>query len=260
MYLAVDIRPRVNGSDTGAHVVELGLVNAQDEPAVNKDTAWLFQPKLTVTAAVENELAVFCPIDDPLDDLAALDGDAEDRQLRLLYRDELRHAVGRNVAVHAHVRAGERHAYRLETTWLPTYEVPATIAPPAEAGSHLAGVELSMDALATAPVDRLAAGLGPLAAGYSAWLNEQEARIAELPGALRETAETAIFTALQVRWPDPGRDRASRLVLRSRARGRARGFPVREPGDGAAAAAHYHRRDTGIRRVELRGGTRRSPG
>ena len=115
-------------------MVELGLVNAQDEPAVNKDTAWLFQPKLTVTAAVENELAVFCPIDDPLDDLAALDGDAEDRHLRLLYRDELRHAVGRNVAVHAHVRAGERHAYRLETTWLPTYEVPATIAPPAETG------------------------------------------------------------------------------------------------------------------------------
>ena len=68
---------------------------------------------------------MFCPIDDPLDDLTALDGDAEDRHLRLLYRDELRHAAGRNVAVHAHVRAGERHAYRLETTWLPTYEVPA---------------------------------------------------------------------------------------------------------------------------------------
>ena len=30
VYLAVDIRPRVNGLDTGAHVVELGLVNAQD--------------------------------------------------------------------------------------------------------------------------------------------------------------------------------------------------------------------------------------
>ena len=197
VYLAVDIRPRVNGLDTGAHVVELGLVNAQTEPAVNKDTAWLFQPKLTVTAAVEHELAVFCPIDDPLDDLAALDGDAEDRHLRLLYRDELRHAVGRNVAAHAHVRAGERHAYRLETTWLPTYEVPATIAPPAEAGSHLADVELSMDELATAPADQLAAGLGPLADGYEAWLDEQEARIAELPEALRETAETAIFTARQ---------------------------------------------------------------
>ena len=178
-------------------MVELGLVNAQEEPAANKDTAWLFQPKLTVTAAVEQELAVFCPIDDPLDDHAGLDGSPEDRHLRLLYRNELRHAVGRNVAVHAHVRPGERHAYRLETTWLPAYEVPATIAPPAEPGSHLHGVELSMDALAAASAGELAAGLGPLADGYATWLDEQEERVAGLPGALRETARTAIFTARQ---------------------------------------------------------------
>ena len=195
VYLAVDIRPRVNGADVGAHVIQLGLVNAQEEPTANKDVAWLFQPRLTVTAAVEQELAVFCPIDDPLDDLAALDQSPEDRHLRLLYRDELRHAIGRNVAVHAHVRPGERHAYRLETSWLPTYEVPATIAPPAEAGSHLNGVELSMDELATAPVGKLAAGLAPLADGYATWLDEQEERVAELPGTLQETARTAIFTA-----------------------------------------------------------------
>ena len=197
VYLAVDIRPRANGADSGAHVVQLGLVNAQEEPAANKDAAWLFQPALTVTAAVEQELAVFCPIDDPLDDHAGLDGSPEDRHLRLLYRDELRHAVGRNVAVHAHVRPGERHAYRLETTWLPAYEVAATIAPPAEPGSHLHGVELSMDALAAASAGELAAGLGPLADGYAAWLDEQEERVADLPGPLRETARTAVFTARQ---------------------------------------------------------------
>ncbi|MGH3197518.1 MAG: hypothetical protein ACRDNT_16660 [Streptosporangiaceae bacterium] len=146
---------------------------------------------------VREELAVFCPVDDPLDDLAALDGSPEDRHLRLLYRDELRHAIGRNVAVHAHVRPGERHAYRLETTWLATYEVPATIAPQAEPGSHLAGVELSMDTLATTSAGELAAGLGPLADGYSAWLDEQETRVDGLPAALRETARTAIFTARQ---------------------------------------------------------------
>ena len=37
--------------------------------------------------------------------------------------------VGRNVATHAHVRDGDRKAHRLETTWLPVYDVPATIAP-----------------------------------------------------------------------------------------------------------------------------------
>jgi Helicase conserved C-terminal domain len=195
VYLAVDVRQRANGGDADAHVVQVGLVNAQEEPVTNKDVAWLFQPKLTVTAAVEQELAVFCPIDDPLDDLAAVDGSPEDRHLRLLYRDELRHAIGRNTAVHAHVRPGERHAYRLETTWLPTYEVPATIAPPAEPSSYLAGAELSMDELATASAEKLADGLRPLADGYAAWLGEQETRVAGLPVALQDAARAAIFTA-----------------------------------------------------------------
>jgi hypothetical protein len=75
--------------------------------------------------------------------------------------------------------------------------VPATIAPPAGPGSHLAGVELSMDALATAGTGQLADGLGPLAAGYEAWLDEQEAAIPSLPEVLRDTATAAVFTARQ---------------------------------------------------------------
>ncbi len=213
VYLAVEVRPRTGGADSNARVVELVLVNAQQEPAANKDTAWLFQPGLAVSAArpVATEAsepgpdvsvdtsapAVFCPIDDPLEDLAALDADPEERHLRLLYCNELRHAVGRNVAVRAQVREGERQAYGLATTWLPTYDVPITIAPPAGPGSHLAGVELSMDELAKAAAGQLAAGLGPLAAGYEAWLDEQEATIPGLPDALREAAGAAVFTARQ---------------------------------------------------------------
>ena len=193
VYLAVEIREHANGR----RVIEIGLVNAQTEPAANKDTAWLFQPKLTVTAAVETGLAVFCPIDDPLEDSAANGDDAEDRHLRLLYRNQLRHAVGRNVAVHASVRDGDRCAYRLETTWLPTYEVPATIAPPAGDGTLLVGLELSMEALAHTPEADLADKLGPLARGYEKWLDHQAAQISDLPRPLRETAEAAIFTARQ---------------------------------------------------------------
>jgi hypothetical protein len=192
-------------------VVELGLVNAQEEPAVNKDTAWLFQPVLTVRAAPagspgdetdgeapadEAALAVFLPIDDPQDDLAGADADPEERHLRLLYRDQLRHAVGRNVAVRAEVRDGERRAHLLRTTWLPAFDVPATIAPPAGPGSPLERAVLSMDALASPETD-LAAGLRPLAAGYRAWLDEQEAAIAALPAPLRPAAEAAVFAALQ---------------------------------------------------------------
>jgi hypothetical protein len=112
VHLAVEVRPRPAGQ---GRVVELGLVNAQEEPAVNKDTAWLFQPVLTVRATLTGSPAgetggdapaVFLPIDDPLEDLAEADADTEERHLRLLYRDQLRHAVGRNVAVRAEVRDG----------------------------------------------------------------------------------------------------------------------------------------------------------
>jgi hypothetical protein len=197
VYLAVAVR----GQAGGRRVVEIGLVNAQDEPPANKDTAWLFQPKLVVTAAVDTERAVFCPIDDPIEDTsegaATSGGDPEDRQLRLLYRNQLRHTVGRNVAAHAHVRADERCAYRLETAWLPTYEVTATIAPSAEAGTPLADLELSMEALSMASAADLAKMLSPLAVGYVRWLDEQAAKVPVLPESLRATAEAAIFTARQ---------------------------------------------------------------
>jgi hypothetical protein len=196
VFLAVEVRPYQNGNAGGAHVVELSLINGLEEPPSNKDTAWLFQAMLAATAGGD-EPAVFCPIDDPHDALGVPGTDPEDRHLRLLYRSERRYAVGRNVAVHAYTRPGERHAHRLETRWLPTYDVPATIAPPADEGSHLAGVKLSMDDLAAATPEELATGLRPLAAGYSAWLDERAAEVPGLPESLRETAESAIFTARQ---------------------------------------------------------------
>jgi hypothetical protein len=198
VYLSVVVRDQPGGRQ----VVEIGLVNAQDEPPGNTDAAWLFQPKLVVTAAGQAgqaaERAVFCPVDEPLEDAAGpLDGDAEDRELRLLYRNQLRHTVGRNVAAAASVRPGERRAYRLETTWLPVCDVPATIAPPAGPGTPLENLELSMAALAVAGPAELAAMLSPLAAGYNAWISDQAALVPGLPPSLREAAEAAIFRARQ---------------------------------------------------------------
>ncbi|HET9254873.1 MAG TPA: hypothetical protein VFO16_06680, partial [Pseudonocardiaceae bacterium] len=91
VLLAVDTRPR-----DGRRVVELALINAQEEPASNGDTAWLFQAALKVTA-LDGQAAVFLPIDDPLDDLAAVAGDPEEAHLRLLYRHHRRYASGRNI-------------------------------------------------------------------------------------------------------------------------------------------------------------------
>ncbi|WP_406088483.1 DISARM system helicase DrmA [Kitasatospora purpeofusca] len=188
VLLAVEVRPQADGS----RVVELALVNAQEEPHARKDTAWLFQAQLTVTA-LDGSQSIFCPVDDPLDDLEAHSEDPEEQHLRLLYRNELRHANGRNVAVHADLHPGERHAYQLETRWLPVYNVAATIAP--NDSPQLAGLNLSMDDLALLPPADLAAALQPLAAGYAAWLYEREAEITSLPVSLQPTATAAVFTA-----------------------------------------------------------------
>lgn len=199
VLLAVSVRPQPDAR----RVVELTLVNAQQQPPTGADAAWLFQTALTVTA-LDGDAPVFLPVDDPAEDLDTAGGsdthdapgDMEERHLRLLYRGERRYAAGRNVAVHAHVREGERRARKLETTWLPTYDVPATVAP--SDSPYLAGVELSMDALAgdaTADLAALRAGLAPLADGYADWLDRRAAQIADLPEGLRPTAESAVFAA-----------------------------------------------------------------
>jgi hypothetical protein len=193
VFLAVEVREQPGG----ARVLELTLVNSQLEPSRNKDAAWLFQARLAVTA-LDGATAVFLPIDDPLEDLEAVAADPEEQHLRLLYRNELRHANGRNVAVHAAVRTGERCAHELTTNWLPTYDVPATIAPPLGDSPLLAGLNLSMDDLAVLPPVALASALAPLADGYAAWLDMRETEIAGLPESLRPGAQAAVFQARAV--------------------------------------------------------------
>ncbi|MFI7080621.1 DISARM system helicase DrmA [Micromonospora sp. NPDC049903] len=190
VHLAVEVRRR-----DGRRVVQLALINSQLEPESNADTAWLFQSALTVTA-LDGHAAVFLPIDDPLDGVKGISDDDEETHLRLLYRSQRRYAAGRNVAVHPWVRSGERYAHKLFTTWLPTYNVPATVAPVGK-GTRLAEVELSMDTLAVVDIDRLRTGLAILADGYESWLDGEESKIPELPEPLRATAERAVFTAGQ---------------------------------------------------------------
>ncbi|MRH92822.1 helicase [Nocardia sp. SYP-A9097] len=188
IHLTVAVRSR-----DGRRVVELVLVNGQAEPAGLKDTAWIFQSQLTVTA-LDGIRAVFLPIDDPEDELKAIEGDLEELHLRLLYRHERRYAAGRNIAVHADIREDERVAHRLTTMWTPVYNVPATVAPSGP-GTAMADVELSMDKLAEAEPQALAKGLLPLIAGYAAWLNLREKEIDGLPEALKAVGRNAINDA-----------------------------------------------------------------
>lgn len=187
VQLAASIRDR-----DGKRTVELTLINAQAAPDSYGDTAWLFQAKLTV-AARDSGTAIFHPIDDPLDGDQPAD-DTEEAHLRLLYRNQLKYATGHNVAVHAHTEPKTRSAHKLETTWLPVYNVSATEAPSGP-GTGLAGTQLSMDALAEAEPEALRTGLAPLADGYTTWLNKRKGEINELPESLRPTATSAVFTA-----------------------------------------------------------------
>ncbi|GAB3698464.1 DISARM system helicase DrmA [Nocardiopsis oceani] len=190
VYLNVTVRPR-----EGLRTVEITLVNNREPVTPNGDTRWLFQARLAVTAP-DGHSPVFLPVDDPLEDTAPVTDEYEDLHLRLLYRDQLKYADGRNIAVDAEAAPGARRAHRLTTTWLPHHDVPATTAD-VGAGSALADTELSMDALAAAEPAALGTGLAPLADGYAAWLAEREANIPNLPEALRETAATAVFQAKQ---------------------------------------------------------------
>ncbi|MFF7529532.1 DISARM system helicase DrmA [Streptomyces bobili] len=205
VFLDVQVRERATregGEDL--RVVEVALVNRLREgESERRDAQWLFQAGLTVTAFPDDRAAVFLPIDDPLDPgSGGSSEDVEERRLRLLYRDSLRHAIGRNVAVKVDVRKGERRAHRLATTWLPEYDVPSTSAPNAAEQPLLGGLELGMDELAALAVParrkELAAALAPLADGYSAWLDEQRQKAQGLPEDLRIAAETAIDQALEV--------------------------------------------------------------
>ncbi|MEU8524550.1 DISARM system helicase DrmA [Streptomyces sp. NPDC048629] len=200
--LVAEVRHRP-GPAGPARVVELSLVNAQDEPTQTKDTAWLFQTELHVTA-LDGASPVFLPISDPLAEATEAQGgvlgvaEPEEQHLTLLYRDRLKHAAGRNVAVDVTVDKGERRARALRTTWLPTYDVAATIAPSGKQATHLAGLELSMDELAQLPPAALVEALAPLADGYSAWLDERQADAEQLEGALRDSALAAVEQARTV--------------------------------------------------------------
>ena len=150
-------------------------------------------------------------------DLAALAGDPEERHLRLLYRNELRHAVGRNVAAHAHVRDGERKAHRLETTWLPVYDVPATIAPPSR-GRLPSGRDRAVHGQAGHSGYRPTRGRSsaPVADGYGSVAGRAAGPDPGAAGTAAGDRTDGDVHRAPVRGPDPGRDRPAHLVCRPR--------------------------------------------
>jgi hypothetical protein len=175
-------------------IVELALSNDRVTGMDAPPGDWLFQTKLRVEANSGD--AVFLPTRDAL--LPDYDETDEERQrLDLQYRHRLEFAIGRTASVTwtepvDEQGEGIRLATSVETTWLPTADVPQTIA--GSAGSAVT----SMRELADLRPEQGEGAFAPLVDGYRDWLDTQVSRADELPGHLRAIADEAIGEARQV--------------------------------------------------------------
>ena len=182
---------RVQGSiraknANGDRLVTLFLVNAQEEPDTNRDTAWVFQPELIVRSDKDaTKRAIFRrrPVLDA-------DGmDLEREALEMIYRNRVEFAVGHGVAVHAETAEDVTLATEVRTTVMPQYEVQVTETPGLDPSDRPAMREmvssglLDMQRLATLEIDPLVDALSMLTKDYAAWIDEQRARVgAEVTG------------------------------------------------------------------------------
>jgi len=191
---AVIVRGRVrrNGGDW---MVTAFLVNSQEEEGKRRDETWLFQVQLAATG-VDGVSAVFRRPSHS-NGGAAEGGEAE--ALAMAYRDQVEFVVGHGTGVHAQADPfNPRAATRVETTAVPSYEVPGTDPPsPADFPGipELAHVELDMERLAALEQGDLLAGLRPLVAAYRRWVEQQHLRIND-PKARLEGFENAAAAAL----------------------------------------------------------------
>ncbi len=176
---------RVQGSiraknANGDRLVTLFLVNTQEEPDINRDTAWLFQPELIVrSASGDSKRAIFRRR--PVLDADGMDPERE--ALEMIYRNRVEFAVGHGVAVHAETADDLTLATEVRTKVMPQYEVQVTETPGLDPSDRPAMREmvssglLDMQRLASLELDPLVDALSMLTKDYAAWINEQRARI-----------------------------------------------------------------------------------
>ena len=176
---------RVQGSvraknANGDRLVTLFLVNAQEEPETNRDSAWVFQPELIVRSEAEApKRAIFRRR--PVLDADGMDPERE--SLEMIYRNRVEFAVGHGVAVHAETADDVTLATEVRTIVMPQYEVQVTETPGLDPADRPAMKEmvssglLDMQRLATLDIDPLVDALNLLTKDYAAWIDEQRARV-----------------------------------------------------------------------------------
>lgn len=164
--------------------ITLFLVNDQHEPPKLRDTAWIFQPELSVQGA-GGEAVIH-----KRHTILELNGTdqtvkAENDHLAMLYRRHVEFAVGHGVGVQAAVSADPNFAVSVSTKVVPSYEVPKSTPPRPEDAeinpsfAKLTGLVLDMKVLAETNPKQYRSLLNPLVVAYEAWIEREAGRISD---------------------------------------------------------------------------------
>ncbi|MCO7218476.1 DISARM system helicase DrmA [Klenkia sp. PcliD-1-E] len=168
-------------------IVELALSNDRVTGVDAPPGDWLFQTELSVEAM--DGSACFLPSRDVCEP-GYQEADPERRRLDLQYKHKLEYAVGRTCSVDWKEAGDQRRATKVMTTWLPTADVPQTVA--GAAGQTVT----AMRVLADIEAGDIRQALEPMVSGYVTWLGEDQEKAARsLPDHLKKTASDAIGDA-----------------------------------------------------------------
>ena len=180
-YPEVRVQGSIRGKNqNGDRLVTLFLVNAQEEPETNRDTAWVFQPELIIRAEKNASPRAIFRRRPVLDSVGI---DLERDALEMIYRTRVELSVGHGVSVHATTSEDVTLATEVRTVVMPRYEVQVTETPGLDPSDRLAMKEmvssglLDMQRLATLEKTALVEALSVLTKDYAVWINEQRARI-----------------------------------------------------------------------------------
>ena len=194
---AVYVRGKIRKQAT-CWTVSLFIVNDRTEPQQQADSAWLFQPELSVKSATpQTDIFLRRPhrraADHKLD--AAYYG--EEQMMNMLYRKQVEFAVGHGVGVHATVLDTDcTRATRLSTAVIPAYEVPKSTPPTAAEEPALKELVLEMKVLAGLLPEALPEKLAALPAAYEQWIQKQRDRLTDPSEGLADYQDSA-RTALE---------------------------------------------------------------
>ncbi|HWR65792.1 MAG TPA: DISARM system helicase DrmA [Bellilinea sp.] len=170
----------------GEWIITLFLVNAQEEPKKLRDTAWLFQPELSVRAP--DGAAIFRQ----RRTLRHVHADEEETAMSMLYREQVEFAVGHGVAVHAELAPGSYdRAVLIKTVIAPGFELPRVTPPTSAEIPGLQGLTLDMKTLAGLADNELAGALNPLVIAYAEWIGGLETQLSHASIDLQSYSATA---------------------------------------------------------------------